>query len=1065
MCLSVQGGGIGRLAPLRRVQQHRIKQNMNRRNVLALMTLISCLIIWHYWEVSARGQEAAQEVYEALQTRTMVKVVIALRCTTPLTDLEGLMEEITAAQDRVLFQLEEEDFTLVDKWVAVCGLAGEVSLSGLEKLLGSPDVVRVDLDKEMKLNLNQSVPLINADDVQNLGFTGDGVTVAVFDTGVDTDHPDLSDDLVAQQCFCQDALGFGGCPNGNNQQSGPGSAEDDDGHGTHVTGIITSRGTIAPRGVAPDAKIVAIKILGTSVLGLSCGLASDGLAGLDWLIDNLDQFPNLKVVNASLGFNVLFNGTCDNADANAMMASSAIRVLKNNGVISFAASGNDGSSTGLRAPACFTDVVSVGAVYDSNVGSLFFSNCSDLSTAADKVVCFSNSNNLLDLLAPGALITSTGMGGGSTTLQGTSQASPHAAGAAAVLLEANPELTPDEIKSILKNTGKQVTDTRNGLSFPRIDLLGGFPQISVTPNSLDFGNAKLGEFAEKTFAVENSRGGTLIGSASTSAPFSIVAGGSYNLTSGASQNVTLRFTPTAQATTVGNVTFTGAGGVSRTVTGIGISPNTTFTLADLKGGWSGSANSSLTQQSFSLTLTFNESGTVTGGFSSRGATFTGGTLSINSSSGALSGTILGQFQGQSGSCTLGTGSQLNAAKTTLTGSASCTDGDQITSIFLTRQPVQTFTLADMQGTWSGTAFNDIEGALTMTISFGASGNVTGGSTSLGGIFTGGTLSINSSSGALSGTILEQVQGQSGSCTLGTGSQLNAAKTLFTGSASCTSGARVSAISLTSEQAKRTLTVKIVGSGDGTVTGLGIKCGTDCQEIFNSGTSVTLTANPADGSTFAGFSGGGCSGTGPCSVTVNVDTTVTATFNRQTFTLTVDKGGSGDGTVTGTGINCGTVCSEAYASGTSVTLTANPSGGSTFKAWSGACSGTGICTVTMTADRSVTATYSKTFTDDPLTAGTTIKAVHPNELRQAVDNLRAQGGLGAFLYTDPNLTAGVDVVKAIDFNEIITALTEAATALGQAAPNLTPVAPGDTVRVADIQAIRIAIRAVESLSTN
>jgi len=101
----------------------------------------------------------------------------------------------------------------------------------------------------------------------------------------------------------------------------------------------------------------------------------------------------------------------------------------------------------------------------------------------------------------------------------------------------------------------------------------------------------------------------------------------------------------------------------------------------------------------------------------------------------------------------------------------------------------------------------------------------------------------------------------------------------------------------------------------------------------------------------------------------------------------------------------------------------------------------------------------------VTAGTTIKAVHPNELRQAVDNLRAQGGLGAFLYTDPNLTAGVDVVKAIDFNEIITALTQAATALGQAAPNLTPVAPGDTVRAADIQAIRNAIRTVESLSTN
>jgi len=127
--------------------------------------------------------------------------------------------------------------------------------------------------------------------------------------------------------------------------------------------------------------------------------------------------------------------------------------------------------------------------------------------------------------------------------------------------------------------------------------------------------------------------------------------------------------------------------------------------------------------------------------------------------------------------------------------------------------------------------------------------------------------------------------------------------------------------------------------------------------------VTLTATPDPGSIFGGWSGGGCLGTGTCSVTMNAATSVTATFNVQTFTLTVSKAGIiGGGTVTSSppGINCGTACSTAsapYTSGTVVTLTATPALGSVFAGWSGACSNLiGTCTVTMTADTAVTATF-------------------------------------------------------------------------------------------------------------
>ncbi|MGE0453570.1 MAG: FG-GAP-like repeat-containing protein [Vicinamibacteria bacterium] len=160
-----------------------------------------------------------------------------------------------------------------------------------------------------------------------------------------------------------------------------------------------------------------------------------------------------------------------------------------------------------------------------------------------------------------------------------------------------------------------------------------------------------------------------------------------------------------------------------------------------------------------------------------------------------------------------------------------------------------------------------------------------------------------------------------------------------------------------------LSVTKSGAGAGTVTSspAGIDCGSDCSEAYASGSLVTLTATPSAGSTFAGWSGGGCSGTGACSVVMTASTTVAAAFDAlpaQTFTLAVSRAGTGGGSVTSSpaGISCGSDCSEDYASGTLVTLIATPAGGSTFAGWSGACSGTGACNVSMTAARSVTATF-------------------------------------------------------------------------------------------------------------
>ncbi len=432
------------------------------------------------------------EVLQKIQTPSeKIAITVTLKREDLAPPGQARRAAVHARQNRVLGSVARGAFEMTYRYESVSGFAGRAPAAWIEAIRRHPEVAAIHLDWEVRGTLVEGNALIGADTAHVAGLTGSGVSVAVLDTGIDTDHPDLADDLVAEQCFCNDhpSPTRGCCPLGGPQQSGAGSAEDDEGHGTHTSGIITSGGVVAAAGVAPDAGIVAIKVLGSNGSGATSSIA----AAFDWVVTNHATY-GIKVVNASLG---------DGGEHNNPLASpctgtpsaNAISLLDAAGISVFAASGNNAYDDGISEPACVADAISVGGVYDAAVGTVGWCGnascttvlCSDAS-GPDVFVCHSNSDEILDILAPDWRTTSPQLGGGVAHFGGTSAASPYAAGQAALLLEADPSLTPGEIRTLLKNNGPLVTNADNGLSFRRSEIEAALSSLTVCGDgSIDFG--------------------------------------------------------------------------------------------------------------------------------------------------------------------------------------------------------------------------------------------------------------------------------------------------------------------------------------------------------------------------------------------------------------------------------------------------------------------------------------------------------------------------------------------------------------------------------------------------
>ena len=314
---------------------------------------------------------------------------------------------VTSASDKAHLRSQgcEIKHELIDATAVACPANVNIPNSEADKVL---QILDASSDKQIKADL-----------VWPAGYTGFGMTVAVLDTGVDTTHPELSSSIVGGQSFVSYTTSF----------------TDDNGHGTHVSGIITSDGTSDPnsKGVAPGAGVWMAKVCDA---GGSC-YTSDIAAAIQDVVTN----HIAKVMSISIGGSATTASNCDSD-----YLASQINWAYDNGVVSAVAAGNWGGtrwSTYVTTPACASKAIAVAAV-DSSDNLASFSSygaaLQDHGVAAPGV-------NIYSTVPKGSceLCSSTGY----AYMDGTSMATPHVSATVALTLQRNPKLTPDDIRAII----------------------------------------------------------------------------------------------------------------------------------------------------------------------------------------------------------------------------------------------------------------------------------------------------------------------------------------------------------------------------------------------------------------------------------------------------------------------------------------------------------------------------------------------------------------------------------------------------------------------------------------
>ena len=339
--------------------------------------------------------------------------------------------------DQIMLE-EEIDFETQFRYHLIHSIAGTVSITNIELVSNLPGVVMVELDGIL------SVQMAEVNDVHGIpmiwdetGYTGAGSVVSIIDTGIDSDHvglDDLDDDNStndAKVIAFYDAVNSPELTNGTEVK-----AYDDQGHGTHCAGI--TAGTGAPTydyvGVAPQAQLVGVKVLDSG----GSGSFATVMAGMEWTVDKRHDF-NIRAASMSLGGPGVIEWTSSEEESVNRMANEMMR----SGIALFIAAGNAAISAQIGTPGSAEDVITVGSL-DKNTAIAVYSSQGPTEEGRIKPnIAFVGSN----VMAP-----DFNTGDGYTSKSGTSMATPGAAGLAALMYQANPDLSPFDVRNIMQET-------------------------------------------------------------------------------------------------------------------------------------------------------------------------------------------------------------------------------------------------------------------------------------------------------------------------------------------------------------------------------------------------------------------------------------------------------------------------------------------------------------------------------------------------------------------------------------------------------------------------------------
>ena len=306
--------------------------------------------------------------------------------------------------------------------------------------------------------------------ILNTNLTGSKTSVCIIDTGIDSNHPDLENKTIAEHCFCADS---GCCPDGTSEDD---NATDDNGHGTHVAGIVGASGQI--NGIGIGANLVIVKALNSSGEGSEVDLIN----ATQWCVDNSEEY-NITVISASLGADcdanpeLCYSEVCSGI---SILLQSKIQNAIDKNISVVIATGNNGNTTHVSWPSCLPNVTRVASIDKDNL----------------TISSFSNRNSLVKLLGIGRDVNSTmprgdvylnsqGYSKNHSEMSGTSMATPMVAGAIAILKQylnlSGQTKIPSEVENILYNTGLHFNESSN--NFSRIDVYSAIFSLDIdAPN-------------------------------------------------------------------------------------------------------------------------------------------------------------------------------------------------------------------------------------------------------------------------------------------------------------------------------------------------------------------------------------------------------------------------------------------------------------------------------------------------------------------------------------------------------------------------------------------------------